>query len=598
MGGPHMAFRKYVETVPALFYLWTAAFCSSALAQSTDSLNIIVSDFSTINGCVVASKNNEFIVDLDESKGSHAGDLLAVVGMGDPIVHPISGKTIGNIDTIKAVLKITRLNVGFSFARLIKEISPIAAGDAVRRYGGLRADFWDLTGKGRPLWQLLQRQLPDIVWGKFEAVYRQSNLRLQDLMPASPASLHFILTPDFLKVIDSEANPLHEYALTIVRNTITGFPAFNYHLSKPSKDDNLSSSQPTSVGSTPPPQHPLDPAIDLSAAVPVGEIRGNVVMADFVGNAGGVLMASTDGATIEVYEVSAGIRAVAKADIGVQEQILFLKWWCPPDVPSIYLSASIWSDHRPSAVIFELKGNQLEMVFQRPGCMVGAFDLDGDQIPETLLSQQFDPEEFFGYRFHQLVCNGTAVEVIRSDLKLPLAFTISGSQFADLTNDGKNESIVVRNGVLNIYAEREPLYASAKQMGGSVSVLTYKKDPSFKAFGLGSVSFEIPPLAVDIDNDLQRELLAISSDRSTFSTPGAYINIKNIRFVCFKYTDGSFVKKSLSPPLDTPVQGLAMIGNHIYYIVTELTSGSHQSCRGRIFKFQIKESHPKSPHKG
>ncbi|MBW2409475.1 MAG: hypothetical protein JRF72_06715, partial [Deltaproteobacteria bacterium] len=106
----------------------------------------IARDFGPIAGYVVMQEGGEFIIDLDASHGIRLGDIFAVVGPGKEIVHPVSQKVLGRLETVKGVLKVTRLAGGYSFARALDESPAISRGDAIRRYALLPAIFWDYSG--------------------------------------------------------------------------------------------------------------------------------------------------------------------------------------------------------------------------------------------------------------------------------------------------------------------------------------------------------------------------------------------------------------------------------------------------------------------
>ena len=581
-----MTSKIYMCKAAASCCLILIILCSFELAQAANQLGIVVEDFKTIDGYVISLKDNDYIIDLDESKGLKNGDLFSVLGKGEPVIHPISKKVIGNLDTIKAVLKVTRLKSGFSYSRSINNASEVASGDPIRRYDGLKVNFWDYTGKGKPLWNILQLQLPHLLWKEYIVADHTTVIQPENLSSAS-VTLHFIVTPTMLRVLDSELNLLHEYALTIVQNRIDDTEAYSYQFLPVSIDADSSSPLTASVLKSSQNQSPQGEPFDFSAARPLGELKGSIVMADFVSNDGEILMATTDGSGIDVYSVSETLKLMAKIDNNVQKQVLSIKWWSPAGKAIPYLTASMWSDNQLTSIIFALKNDQLTPIFQRPDCILGAFDFDGDNLPETLLSQQFAPDTFFGHRIHRLVWKDEAIIEARQNVELPINFTVTGSQIADLTNNGKLESVFVRNGVLNIYSDKKPLYISPKQMGGTLSVLTYETDPSFKDFNLITAFFEVAPVMTDVDNDGLLDLLTISSDRSTFSAPGINVDIKNIRFVSIKHAEGRFIKKFLSQPFDTPVQGLAMIDKRILYIVSELGSGPNTSGHSRLFELKI-----------
>ena len=81
----------------------------------------IARDFQPLSGYVVMQEGTEFIIDLDAGHGIGAGDIFAVVGPGKDIVHPVTKKVLGKIETVKGILKVTRMAEGYSFARAIDD---------------------------------------------------------------------------------------------------------------------------------------------------------------------------------------------------------------------------------------------------------------------------------------------------------------------------------------------------------------------------------------------------------------------------------------------------------------------------------------------
>jgi hypothetical protein len=256
-------------------------------------------------------------------------------------------------------------------------------------------------------------------------------------------------------------------------------------------------------------------------------------MADFITYDNQLLMASTNGVEIEIYTVTDTISPLAQGAPEYPGQVLSLKWWQPSENGPLYLAVVSWADKAVNADIFTLKGKNLTPTVERIPRILGAFDLDGDKRPETLLSQRFDGENFFGGNIKQLKLINGRVKYVKFSKPLPRRFTVLGSLFADLTGDGQTETAFIRNRILYIYNGKTLLYRSPKHMGGSLSFLTYVVDPTFKNIQTTSASIEKSWLEI------------------------------------LKYRDERFVKGTLGEEFDTPLQGLAVNDRRVLMVTTE-----------------------------
>lgn len=301
-----------------------------------------------------------------------------------------------------------------------------------------------------------------------------------------------------------------------------------------------------------------------------GQLRDGTVMAALLNLDGRLLLAATDGKTIQVLKVEDGLHPVADFDPKDYRQILALKWWRPSADQPLYLCMVAWSGHRVSASVLALKDERLMPAVDGLDTILGTFDLDGDRLPETLLGQEFDPENFFGRRIKERYWQRGKLATRDPAIDLPPQFTVIGGQLADLTGDGKPEATHVRNGILRIFAGSREIYASAKEMGGSLSVLTYKKNPEAKDFITTSAYFEVSPVAMDVDADGGLELVAISANPSSVKVPGFLPAIEESRLIIFKYrNDGGFIKGTLGEPVPAAIQGLAAVDKRVWYVACE-----------------------------
>ena len=170
----------------------------------------VVQDFSPIPGYVIMEAQGEYLIDLDASKGIAAGDLFSVIKPGKKITHPVTGKVLGTLKEVKGILKVTRLQSGYSFARLLGRSSAIKRGDPIRRYANMSAALWDYTGKGESFFFELRDRLPDLKWQDYQSTQKSRPDKPRALKAGGP-TLIFILTSSGLEVRDSEFKMIHSY---------------------------------------------------------------------------------------------------------------------------------------------------------------------------------------------------------------------------------------------------------------------------------------------------------------------------------------------------------------------------------------------------
>jgi hypothetical protein len=165
----------------------------------------IARDFGPLAGYVVMEENSEFIIDLDAGHGIRLGDIFAVVGPGKEIVHPVTQKVLGKLETVKGILKVTRMGSGYSFARALDESPDVTRGDAIRRYALLPAIFWDYSGSGKPIYSKLREMLPQLKWREYHKTQQQRPTQSKPTA-ATANALTFIYAQDELVVRDPEFN--------------------------------------------------------------------------------------------------------------------------------------------------------------------------------------------------------------------------------------------------------------------------------------------------------------------------------------------------------------------------------------------------------
>lgn len=184
----------------------------------------LVRDFSPLQGYVIMPVGDQFLIDLDGTKGLQLGDLIAVISEGNQIIHPVTKKNLGRLTTTKAVLKVSAVKSNYSYADVINKVEAISAGDKIVRYQNLSASFVDPSGKGEPTYRKLKELLPQLEWANYAANPIQN-------IEQNSTDIIFTLNDNQLAALDSTHTVIKSYNLTtsnssdpIQNKVITGLP--------------------------------------------------------------------------------------------------------------------------------------------------------------------------------------------------------------------------------------------------------------------------------------------------------------------------------------------------------------------------------------
>jgi hypothetical protein len=564
---------KMISILRRAVIVWTFMLLTAlpALAALEDD---IARDFNPLAGYVVMKENDEFIIDLDASHGICLGDIFAVVGPGKEIVHPVTKKVLGKLETVKGILKVIRLADGYSFARALGDGSAaIKRGDAIRRYALLPAVFWDYSGGGEPLYIKLQQMLPQLKWREYHQTQKQRPSQ-PGPTAATANALTFIYSRDELVVRDPEFNELRRYPLSAA--SVPGKPAPQTPVAAAP-----SSSQPASTAKPPliKPQY--------QQVQTIAELPNTALMADFLFIDGNLWLATTDGNIIEIFKLTHALESAGSSRPSTPARILALKWWVPAGAKTPHLAVTIWADKTVGGLIFRLEGNRLSPLSIRIPLILGTFDLDADGLPETLLGQNFNRETFYGEHIAPLELAGGDIRTGSLKMKLPRRFTVIGSLLADLTGDGKIENAFIRNGKLYIFNGKKRIYKSLKKMGGSLSFLTYDVNPGFKDSKPTTAAFEISPVAVDLDADGRRELLASAAERSILGSLKVSAGLTKTWISIFKYDGGRFSSGTLGEEFELALQGITFNERRLLVVTTEMGDLAEEGGKSHLLAYSL-----------
>lgn len=530
-------------------------------------VEVVKKDFATVAGVVVMAAGDEYIIDLDGAQGLAAGDLLAVVESGGQIVHPLSGKVLGTLDATVAVLQVSRVQSGYSYARAISgDHGKIVAGTALQRFSHLSAVFRDEVGGQEVLSAELKAALPALQW--------------QD-GSSTVADLFFVATASGLQVRDQaqqliRAYPLPQPVAAVAAPAVTAAlpgSAVNYAapvaapLAVPALPGNNAIHYESSTALTGYTGSAL--TMEFPRFNKVGQFDKTTIMADFETVDGRLLMATTDSGAIQVFAVGETLAPVASGDSFTMGQILALSWYQPLS-GEVYLAVTVWADKRIYSDLLQLQGNQLVAVISGYGTLLAGFDADNDGRSEWLLSQEFDRENFYGHRINALTVRANRFEAAAAPLRLPADFRIFGAVLADVTGDGQLESIFIRTNRLYIYQGDQQIYKSSKEIGASISSVTYDINPDAQNPMITSASCDVAPVVADLDGDGVVEIIAIAAEGNILQSVGASSAIDKSWLAVFKYRNGMVMKGTLGDKLERPLQGLAVQGDRALMVATDV----------------------------
>ena len=170
----------------------------------------VARDLGVKTATLVAPAGSEWLLDLDAASGVQAGDLFVIITKGAPVVHPVTKKVIGSIDETRAVLRVTKVKTGYSYAAVVSAKGELKAGDQARRFAGMPALFWDYNGDGAGVFAQLQGALPELHWQSYAAA-QAAKPDPPRPVPGMEPGLVFVFNAQGLGVKDQDFQPLRFY---------------------------------------------------------------------------------------------------------------------------------------------------------------------------------------------------------------------------------------------------------------------------------------------------------------------------------------------------------------------------------------------------
>ena len=448
-----------MNIITRILSLFITALCSTATCYAAPPVSEqIAHDFISVAGYVVQANDNDYLIDLGIGQGTIVGDLFNVVVPGNPITHPITGKVIGTDNRSKGLLRLTRLNSGYSHSSPVGSVAGITRGDIIRRYQGLSAVAWDYTDRGEQLVRELQTALPDLQWENYTMA--------QQHRPATPArrdtykpTLYFILTSQGVDVRAPDFELIHRYSIAVVA------PIARTSAAQTSPATRVTPVIQSASGTTLTVGEPMWDSPSLKGT-PVGIEAG-----DFDGDGQTeVAIAFSDRieigrlnhdgyAPLETIRLAGGSHAYALdgADLDANAR------------PELYVSA-MNSNGNPAGVSIEFKDEHYQVTRNDIPWHLRRVTLPGEG--SVLLAQEFSGSgrEFTGHIFHVQYKGGRLVA--GEALSLPGRINLYG--FAPFNSQGRNLfACLDEDGYLSIISSTgEQLASSVDKVGGTESYFT------------------------------------------------------------------------------------------------------------------------------
>lgn len=580
---------RYIRYIGFLLSAMVLAAIPVSGSAQTNAINMdkIARDFSSISGYLVRQVGEEYIIDMDASNGISPGDVFSISSKDKEIIHPVSGKVIGYLEEVKALLAVTRTASGYSFARLLPDSKKPERGDVIRRYDKVPALFWDYTGQGRDMFTRLQSAIRQLEWVNYE-----SSQAIRPATASSPAkdhanSLIFILQKDRLEVRGPDLGMLHAYGTEPA-------PIKEIQTTQPPKTPPVLALKMPKPDTEPVLNHSSKQTVRFEESFPELQTLANfsrpTAMADFVPTKEGKLLAVTDGVQVTLYLVTDKSKRLSTLKLDHPGQILALGWWQPNEDGPLYLAVNTYYDRSVWGYLFVKKGNRMTAFHKRIPRIFGTFDRNSDGIPETLLAQEFDRDELFGSRKWQGRIAGNKLSWSDPSLDFPRHFNVVGSCLGDLTGNGQPETAFIHNEKLFIYSGRTPLFKSSVPVGGSGSVLVYDKDTSPQNLMSNSAVFEIKPQVRDVDGDGRNELIVVSMAKSTLGkvSPGIGGGGQS-RLAVFKYKQNRFVNGTLGEQVEGHIQGMDIEADRVLMVVSKFSLIFKHGGKSSLLFFDLQQ---------
>ncbi|WP_457756006.1 hypothetical protein [Thermodesulfatator indicus] len=403
-----------------IFILLVGIFAFTKISLAAPSIDQLFKDFSPLSAKVIVQEG-QFFLNVGTNKGLKVGEWWLIYQQGEPIVDPDTGKILGYQEKPAARAQIIQVFPTYSVLKVFC-LSPgctISTGARAERLAGVRAFFFDLTGKAFPIYERLRASYPKLKWQPYEKVTSRKAI------PKGTQRVLFVAENNFLYFY-SDGHVLGVY-------TLSAQPA--YQESRP-----LEKARPYQL---------------------IGRLREIVYHLDVLPLGQTIYVASLTKRKIYLQRLK-GREYFVYAYHGFGNLINFSVG------PDGLIALNIFDGKRVKSRIIKFTGKNFVKVTKDSPYILRFFDFNSDGIKETLIGQSFDSENFYGYGVFTFKIDGKDLKKEKS-IKIPSGFRIFGAFWTDLNLDKKLETGFYNEGRrLVIYQGKKRLWSSSVKFGAGI----------------------------------------------------------------------------------------------------------------------------------
>jgi len=539
----------------------------------------ITQDFKPISGYIVKSIGNEFIIDTGYSKSCKVGDIFSVIEPGQKLVHPVSKKIIASIEKTKGIIKVINVKSNFAYTRPLYTKKKINRGDRIKRFHNIKAFFLDASdNEAVPVYIQLRNKLNNFKWIQYT---KQKSIKSQifNISKIHNCYLLFIYKNSGLEIRDFKNDLVNYYKNTLINDNdnqnINQINNINNQFIIKNQNQFINNKSLTYQKNNQN-LYPLtkkQKKIFFNNYEIIGNLKGTAWASDFVNHLKTLYLASAEGSYLRIYKIVENkISLITEKKIKTGAQILYVKWFRPYSCSNPFICLNLWSEQNIESLIFEFKNDQMDNIKSNINTLTNSFDTNNDGNPETLLSQSFNRNFFWG----STVIKIKSMNNFFGDyINIPNIYCIFGSLISDVNCDKYLDLIFIKKGILYIYCKNKLIYKTSNA-GGNIASITYDIDIEAKKSLINTINIETSPIAVDIDKDKCLEVIFASSEKSFFQN--SYFNsIKNSGLSMIKYEKGMFIKEKIASLNEKSINGIFADKEKLFLVINDSESNYSKS---------------------
>ena len=514
--------------------------------------------FQPLSGYLVQVGTEGIVIDCGRKKGVAVGDLFAVLQAGQPMIHPVTGKSLGVQERLVSTVKVTRVDVDYAVCRPLNRYFriPLARGLVVRRFVQMPAIFIDLNGNGLDLFSRVRESLPQLNWADYGVGLRHRQALQR---PGGPGAMGYDLY-----VVNQGPNltfyngdqelvaawNAEQFAGKIARS---GSGPGTYGSEQPGRYG-LSTSEKDQVLLTR--YRQLAKVTLVVKGVDVGDLE----------NDGIPEIVFTDGEKIYVYQVTdKGLKYLYRYHFERFGAIINIR---VGDITGdrkdeILVNTFKETEDGFSSFVISKREGKYRIIADHIPFVMGL--LGGRSVAEKgvyFVGQGFAEEELFSSQVARLHFAGSKVSST-GKFTVPLGFALPGAVYADINHDRIKELCFInKNNFLEIYQGDKRLWVSDERLAGSLQDVQYE-------VGTEKVSYtekrQICSLlrVYDVDGDGLPELLLNDNESDMSTSLGEYGFLSKGQVKMLKFSGQGFVVRKVTGTIDGPLQGIQIINGEL-----------------------------------